>query len=1513
MYMYSTSTSYSYMVLPQFNLPIDSTVVSFWLYKTNTTYTHALEVGVMTDPDDVSTFVTVASVAAQNLSTWEPFEVPLNNYTGSGRYIAIKSPDGVYSYPYLDDLTVDRLSTCPRVTNVEAANITTTSATIKWDTTSAFDYEVQYGPSGFTLGNGTTLSVIGVDSVDIFGLSPNTAYDVYVRGICSPDTGNWSYSYTFRTECGRINILPWTENFESFATTSSQTDLPCWAYIGNGSGYNNIATPSGAGNSSSRCYRFMPGSTTPLYAILPPFEQATSGLILTMKVRAESTTSSGTLAIGYVDDSNHFTNVMTVTPTNTDWNNVEVSFPGAPDSARIAIGQYTVSTIYYWWIDDIEVVDVPECARVLDINVDSVLTTSTTISWVDTSSTNSAWWVEYSSTDFVPGAGTVNPILVTDTFYTVTGLDSGTVYYIYVYPDCGDEIAARGITLTTLAASPASVPFSCNFEDAGVNGWDLFSTGQTNYWTVGNATGNPGRGLYVTNNGTSNDYTNTSISYSYAVRNFLLTDTGDYAYSFDWKGNGEGSYDFVRALFVPATENITAGTPLFGTSAYNFGQTVAPAPWIDLTGRTTIPYGLNLQTTWQNCTGIMHISTPGTYKLVFAWVNDGTGGTTPPAAIDNVILVHNTCSMPQNVSATLSEDSISLTWTPGGGESMWEVSLGTTTSVVVTTPAYTFTGLTANTDYTVSIRSICNAGDTSMIYTESFRTSCAAVSLPFSENFDAITTSTTAATGVHIPCWNYVMTGSTTYQGATYQPQIYYSSSNAHSGSYSYRLYGVGYHMLPPMPTSLDSLQLTFWDYTSGSSYGLEVGVMEGNNFVPVQTITTPTSTHVEHTVYFDTYTGTSRIIAFRNYYTTGTTTYYSYHYIDDLEVDYLPTCPPVLDLTPTSNTTSSLTVDWTDMVTPSSWEVQYSGNGTTNTVIATAHPFTITGLTAASSYQVRVRPICSATDTGDWCAPVSMETGCDLINPPYVQNFDGVTGTTYSTAGNLPPCWGGYTNGTSDAYSPHVVSSGSYWYADSANSLIMTSGSESYGDTKIVRLPQFATPVNTLTLSFWMSTESSTNGYLLVGYMTSLDYNSFVTVDSIHASSTTYHGSSSGVSALGINDTVNFASVPSTAQYLAFKWVYTTSFYSCCIDNVVVTSTGSAVCNAPVIDTLFAGETSAVMTWTGSAANYEVAAVAGTWNDPASGTPVAGNTYTFTGLTPGTQYALGVRAVCSEGIYSDWTVNMITTAEHPCLAPTAVNVTGVTINGATIGWTAAEATQTNFQIRYSAAADTTVVDVTTNPYTLTGLLPNTEYSVAVRAVCGEGFYSDWTVAQPFTTASCQPVTGVTVTELTQTTAKVSWTAGSNSNGNYEVAYGIIGTSVQNATRQTVEGSTSYTITGLEEGTGYVVYVRSICAEGVQSDWTSGTTFTTEDEIGIADVDNARISLYPNPASSTVTLTGIEGAATVTVVDMNGREVYSGNTADGRLTIDVSGMSQGAYFVRITGEQVNAIRKLIVR
>jgi hypothetical protein len=94
-------------------------------------------------------------------------------------------------------------------------------------------------------------------------------------------------------------------------------------------------------------------------------------------------------------------------------------------------------------------------------------------------------------------------------------------------------------------------------------------------------------------------------------------------------------------------------------------------------------------------------------------------------------------------------------------------------------------------------------------------------------------------------------------------------------------------------------------------------------------------------------------------------------------------------------------------------------------------------------------------------------------------------------------------------------------------------------------------------------------------------------------------------------------------------------------------------------------------------------------------------------------------------------------------------------------------------------------------------------------------------------------------------------------------------------------------------------------------------TFTTQN-VGINDVSDAVCTIYPNPASSsaTITVTGVNGKVRITVVDMNGRTVASETlecSSDCAKTMDVDHLAQGAYFVRITGDDVNMVKKLVVR
>ena len=60
----------------------------------------------------------------------------------------------------------------------------------------------------------------------------------------------------------------------------------------------------------------------------------------------------------------------------------------------------------------------------------------------------------------------------------------------------------------------------------------------------------------------------------------------------------------------------------------------------------------------------------------------------------------------------------------------------------------------------------------------------------------------------------------------------------------------------------------------------------------------------------------------------------------------------------------------------------------------------------------------------------------------------------------------------------------------------------------------------------------------------------------------------------------------------------------------------------------------------------------------------------------------------------------------------------------------------------------------------------------------------------------------------------------------------------------------------------------------------------------------------------------MNGDVAITVVDMNGRVVMSDSMScegDCVKTMEVSGLAQGAYFVRINGENVNMVKKLVVK
>jgi hypothetical protein len=279
--------------------------------------------------------------------------------------------------------------------------------------------------------------------------------------------------------------------------------------------------------------------------------------------------------------------------------------------------------------------------------------------------TANTWVVEYDTVDFVPGTYTATySDMVYDTTLLLSNLDTGYTYYVYVRADCGGDTSTyENLVFTTLAGLPATVPYLCTFEGHGTNGWEFANATQTNHWMVGNGTGNGGRSMYITNNDADNSYTISSISNVYAYRTFDITDTGEYVYSFDWKANGESCCDYMRAAFMPGTFEPVGGNSTGWAQSSGTPVTGAVA---DLSQNNR----MNVSNSWNTVSGSINITTPGQYKMMFFWHNDGSVGTMPPGAIDNVQLARNTCPMPTNVTATaVSSTDVTITWSPGGNES----------------------------------------------------------------------------------------------------------------------------------------------------------------------------------------------------------------------------------------------------------------------------------------------------------------------------------------------------------------------------------------------------------------------------------------------------------------------------------------------------------------------------------------------------------------------------------------------------------------------------------------------------------------------------------------------------------------------------------------------------------------------------------------------------------------------------------------------------------------------------
>lgn len=119
-------------------------------------------------------------------------------------------------------------------------------------------------------------------------------------------------------------------------------------------------------------------------------------------------------------------------------------------------------------------------------------------------------------------------------------------------------------------------------------------------------------------------------------------------------------------------------------------------------------------------------------------------------------------------------------------------------------------------------------------------------------------------------------------------------------------------------------------------------------------------------------------------------------------------------------------------------------------------------------------------------------------------------------------------------------------------------------------------------------------------------------------------------------------------------------------------------------------------------------------------------------------------------------------------------------------------------------------------------------------------------------------------------------------------------------------------------GTAVYVGYRYMSSTTEAPTWELDDIVITGDQpVGIpAPNVSQTINIYPNPASDRVTLTfGDNLQKSVSIISVIGSEVYARTTDNGSLTIDLSSVAKGVYFIRTQyeGNATVIVNKLIVR
>jgi hypothetical protein len=305
---------------------------------------------------------------------------------------------------------------------------------------------------------------------------------------------------------------------------------------------------------------------------------------------------------------------------------------------------------------------------------------------------------------------------------------------------------------------------------------------------------------------------------------------------------------------------------------------------------------------------------------------------------------------------------------------------------------------------------------------------------------------------------------------------------------------------------------------------------------------------------------------------------------------------------------------------------------------------------------------------------------------------------------------------------------------------------------------------------------------------------------------------------------------------------------------------------------------------------------------------------YTLTELLPCTSYEVRIRNYCS-GEFSEYATATFSTNCPPppnCPTPT-IALRSVNDASITVGWDIGMDFY-EYSIRPKGGAWSTrfandTVQVFNN------LMPETEYEIRFRQYCDNAELSLYSNVLTVTT-SAKPITcpvpaTVSVTNITAKSAFVQWNRPEGVKS-FRILYwtpGLVARTTAIVTNDFVS------LVNLRAGTRYEFRVKSICADGSESEYSEITAFTTlTPKSGLAEGET-QFSVYPNPNKGLFTVQLQESTpATLKLYDLNGKTVWSSVTnGEHEIAVTLDQMTAGIYLLSVqTGAGIERRMKVVI-